>query len=169
MAIRRLLLIFSVLQLAACAHYSARECENFDWKRQGFISATEGETFADSLNHFKKYCTTEYGIKADRKEFEAGYKKGLTKYCRPAMATLYGKQGKVYKGICINNNEKEFLANYTKSYNSYASDEIQRLRAQVASLQGQVSSLQGENSSLRGNMATTCTPTVCPPAPVCPQ
>ena len=104
-------LLLGVAALSACATgMSADDCAGADWAALGEADGGLGEP----LERFGKRAEqcAEYGFSPDRAAYESGRAAGLARYCSPEGGFDAGRSGAPYRGVCLPQDESQFLVEY---------------------------------------------------------
>lgn len=94
----RLILLFPLLFLTACATLSEDECRSGDWYAIGKSDGAKGRQMSFVDQHAK--ACADYGIAPDRRAWERGRADGLPLYCTPRRAFDEGRRGKHLSPVC---------------------------------------------------------------------
>ncbi len=146
------LFIFTSFIICSCATYTKRECSNFDWKRQGHLSALKGNVKEKGISHYYRECNKKYGIKPHEEQFSIGYQQGLKVFCTPAYAEKFADKGGVYEGTCSKKQENVFLKPYVKGINIFYKNRVSELESEVHRLENEVHNLENEKSILESDL-----------------
>lgn len=102
-------ILFSVL-LQGCVTMSKDECLQADWYIKGLADASEGYGLERMDNHAR--ACARVAVTPNRKDYEAGHKKGARLYCSVSKGYSEGRRGASYNGICPQDLERDFLRAY---------------------------------------------------------
>lgn len=89
---RALLLIATLLALAACASLTEEECRAGDWFQIGVADGAEGRG-TDRIEAHRRACA-DTGVTPDTEAWLAGRERGLRLYCVPQKAYRVGREGR---------------------------------------------------------------------------
>lgn len=92
------LLILSLVVLAACASLSEDTCRGGDWEQIGFQDGTRGSS-PDRIFRHARACN-DYGIAPNKTLWEKGRTEGLKLYCTPRVAYEEGADGDRLRPVC---------------------------------------------------------------------
>lgn len=129
--------------LAGCSAMSQKECQQADWSLMGEVDASQGRAFA-AIDTYRKECA-EHDIRPDSQAYQAGFERGLERFCSRSNGFYFGKRGGQYKGTCSNHHEQDFLAGYEPGFELFMiQDRITKLNMGVQSDEQEVRQLQEE-------------------------
>lgn len=146
--------LFLILILNGCATFTKEQCQTFDWNERGYRSAIGGRTQVQAQAYYQNKCTEEHGVDYDRKQLEAGYKKGLEEFCSPENALKFGASGSNYQGTCPKEKEKAFVSNFRAGTNIYLQNRVEELETEKQQLQQQIDDLSSRISNLESELSS---------------
>lgn len=92
-------IVLAVLShLAGCATLSHEQCERGDWYGVGMVDGQEGAPASRLADHAR--ACGKYSFQPDDRQYQQGYERGLTEYCRIDNAFATGLRGYRYQGVC---------------------------------------------------------------------
>lgn len=158
-----LLLLLTLLALAACATLSEDQCRAGDWRAIGQNDGSNGRD-ADFILQHAKACN-KIGVLPVRAEWEDGRQEGLKLYCRPRRAYDEGAKGRTLKPVCPFANLARLERANARGLDWYrigrdiseAQNEIDRINTQLSQLAADDptrSALIADRSSLRLEIIT---------------
>ena len=72
--------------LTACSVMNQQECQTANWQALGYIDGSQGAS-STQFNERSSACS-EYNVRADFKQYQLGYNKGLITYCTESHGFL---------------------------------------------------------------------------------
>lgn len=158
----RLIALFLLLTLAACATLTEDQCHAADWEAIGRADGANGR-LPDWIEKHARACN-QYGIAPVRAEWEKGRQQGLPLYCRPARAWEEGADGRRLSPVCPAEDLKTLERANSRGLTFYrigqdikeAERQISRINAELATLSRDDpyrSALTAERASLRLEIA----------------
>ncbi|WP_061011232.1 DUF2799 domain-containing protein [Photobacterium leiognathi] len=96
--------------LTACSVMNQQECETANWNALGYVDGSQGA--ASSQFTERSSACSEYNVRADFAQYQAGYQKGLINYCTESKGFYVGSRGKEYQGVCPAKTASAFLTGY---------------------------------------------------------
>ncbi|WP_170308247.1 DUF2799 domain-containing protein [Parashewanella tropica] len=127
-------LIFPLF-LSGCQLFKQWECKPTDWYLQGFNDGYAGNP-SYSITTYQNACAGNTEVRVNAQEWQRGYEKGLTKYCRADNGYRIGKSGITYHGVCSN---ADFIKNYKLGRQQYEIEQRkQQLRSEIRELRNQM-------------------------------
>ena len=145
------LIVMTVL-VVGCSTFSKKQCQNFNWKTEGYQMAIEGLTEVETLELFRNKCELKHEVSADKEALKKGFAEGIQVFCRPSLARRFGSKGGYYRGSCPKELEDSFYKEYAKGVNSYLYSQVTLLQSEVSSMRATLSSLRSENRALRNEL-----------------
>lgn len=125
-----LLAVCAIFFLSSCATLKKDDCVEGNWSGIGFNDAVAGLKANSQFSAHTKACS-KYKISPNVGVYNAGYKKGLTKFCTTTNGYHYGAKKSEYYGICPQGTQKRFLKGYLAGLDTATvelSEEISDLR-----------------------------------------
>lgn len=104
--IRLLLAAFFLFCLSSCSTLKDEDCENRDWKDQGFRDASKGYS-PEMYQTYLKVCE-QSETKETLELFQSGYQEGALKYCTFEKGILVGEAERPYPKVCPKEKFSEF-------------------------------------------------------------
>ncbi len=87
-----------------------QECETANWNALGYVDGSQGA--ASSQFTERSSACSEYNVRADFAQYQAGYQTGLISYCTESKGFYVGSRGKEYQGVCPAKTASAFLTGY---------------------------------------------------------
>jgi hypothetical protein len=147
-------IFFVSLLVIACTHASPKSppplalrspCANIDWYEAGRLDGRSGLPVS-KLGEYRKRCD-ETDHKVETEPYENGREAGLIDYCSPTGGVEAGKSGSKYAGVCPENLEAAFLANFERGKRIHDLEaENQDLEARIENLKRLMSPSQSTGS-----------------------
>lgn len=106
------IILFICSTLTACSVMNQQECETANWSALGYVDGSQG-TSSSQFSDRSSACS-EYNIRANFKEYQAGYNQGLAIYCTENNGFFIGSKGRSYQGVCPQKTVTLFLKGYSK-------------------------------------------------------
>lgn len=131
------LLVVGALLLTGCASLSENQCRTADWESIGYQDGSNGYD-AGRISRHSEACA-EYGIKADREQYEQGRRQGLELFCTGYNGLRLGRQGYAYSGVCPDSLQGEFVRGYEFGRELHDMDaHMQQLQTEVQRVQAEL-------------------------------
>jgi len=103
--------LFAVFILGGCSSgISKTDCLQMDWEQVGFVDGERGLDIGQ-LGAHQDTCS-EHEVSADADAYYRGHEQGVREFCQPENGFEMGKQGYRYTGICPEDLENDFYAEY---------------------------------------------------------
>lgn len=140
-AVRFILSILLLSQLAACAVISKKECLSGNWYRIGYMVGANGEReLNDSLAKKERACA-KHQVQLDHKQFMAGHQRGIDFFCDPYNAVQHGIDGRaklMLEQVCPEKNHPGFSENFRAGFKLHQlNQDVYRVSSHAADLQNQ--------------------------------
>ncbi len=121
------------LGVSGCATLTRSQCETGDWHQIGMSDGYHGYA-GDRFDRHVESCT-QYDVTPDRTLYLAGYKEGLTSYCRLERAVSEGEAGNPYHQVCDGQIGLSFGRVYLEAHEVFVlNDDIRDIEADIRSL-----------------------------------
>ncbi len=150
--LRKLLcLSIVVAAISGCATMSKEECLTADWYMIGQGDAEQGSS-RTMLDVRRKDCA-KAGVTPSLRDYDAGYEKGLKRYCTASNGYTQGVSGANYQGICTGFRADDFLSGYNSGLELFAArDRVNRVRNDISSYQQNIYNIRSEVSNLESRL-----------------
>jgi len=125
--------------LPGCSTLTQEECLKGDWNAIGFTDGAKGYSI-ERLGEHRKACA-DFGVSPHLATYQAGYQEGLKAYCVPETAFELGRQVKSYNGVCPEELETAFIAQYRLGLKTAKQRVEEQIKNQQNTLNGQQSAL----------------------------
>jgi hypothetical protein len=135
-----------LLALAGCGGMSQQACLTSDWRTVGFEDGSLGRSEA-TIASYRKQCA-EHGVQPSLDAYREGHAAGVEVYCKAGNGFEVGRSGASYQGVCPQNLEPEFLANYNSGHRLY------ELEAAVRNIDAQIASNNYEQERIRAELTS---------------
>ncbi len=106
-----LLTTFALFFLTSCATLKKGDCVEGNWSGIGYNDASAGLKAKSQFSAHTKACS-KFKITPNVAVYNAGYKKGLAKFCTTSSGYHYGAKKSEYYGVCPKTSQKQFLKGY---------------------------------------------------------
>lgn len=115
----KFLSLLFLLMFTGCATLDQEDCLQASWYELGVSDGRAGKTF-DLLADHQDACS-EYGVKINSAEYNAGRQEGLKSYCQLDNAVDTGLRGEKYQSICPTHIDHQFREYNNAAYEVYDS------------------------------------------------
>lgn len=135
---------------------SKEECLTADWFLIGQLDAEQG-SHPSILDARRKDCA-KAGVTPKLSDYEAGYEKGLKRYCTARNGYDQGVKGAPYYGICKGFRHDDFIFGYQSGQELFlARDRLSRNRNDIAQYQNNIYRLRSETSHWEAQLVASST------------
>lgn len=140
--------LMCMLSVSGCAVMSKSDCVDASWYREGHGVALKGETDpAQAYQKRAKRCQ-QFGVIADRQQFDVGYEQGLLEYCVLSNAVKLGsKASSKSLQLCPEEENPGFASAYDAGYKLYV------LRSEERKAKFELDNLARQESQARRQLA----------------
>ncbi|WP_027707137.1 DUF2799 domain-containing protein [Zooshikella ganghwensis] len=138
--------VLLLLLVNGCSVMTESECRLANWHTVGFEDGSQGH-LSSRVGIYRKDCS-DYSVVPDFKAYQAGYQRGLQRYCTASRGYAEGEQGKHYQGVCPSALEARFLSGYQRGH------EVYQARQHWQSITQKISTLEQDLRSLRTELST---------------
>ncbi len=149
--------VFSLVALfflSGCATMSESECEQAEWRIIGLEDGSKGRALSYLGNH-RKACS-EYGIKPDLNEYQAGHRTGVRQFCIPPTGFQQGRAGRTYNEVCPADLEGSFLAAFeTGRELHYLENQIDQLYREIHDQEHELEDLVDQQQHVEAKLVST--------------
>ncbi|GLS25062.1 DUF2799 domain-containing protein [Marinibactrum halimedae] len=145
MLIKRFSFLCLVSVVTGCATMNESECLTADWRGIGYEDGAQGRTSA-MLTKRREACA-KHGVTPVLKEYQLGYREGLTVFCTEHNGFTVGSSGYQYSGICPKSLEKPFMRGYTMG------KQLSALEEAVFAIQSRIDNASHDIDHLQSDIA----------------
>jgi hypothetical protein len=152
-----LTILLLAVGLAGCgggATVSESQCYAGDWQTLGYRDGSNGLRSTQILEH--QNACVPHGVVPDRAAYMAGWRDGVTEYCRPSNGFDVGEQGYVYNNVCPDTQRLEFERAYKQGRELYLA------RVAVDDLQITIDQRYARLEAIKAELVTTATSQMSP-------
>lgn len=119
---RRFGLAVSVLAvLSGCASISEERCKRGDWEQIGLEDGARGAS--PSLVREHAEACSKAGVRPDQVRWQAGWDRGIQRFCQPSVGYQEGLSGRQHSGVCHGRGDTDgFVRANLKGYEIYQAE-----------------------------------------------
>lgn len=110
-------LALMTLVLSNCARLSQEDCQNMDWRQNGYNDGSRG-LFQRTLEKEVKDCA-RFNIPVDKKAYREGWREGTRRFCQPKTGFQLGSEGRTYNDVCPSNMKSAFRSAWRQGLREY--------------------------------------------------
>ena len=132
--------------LAGCAGMSEQACLSSDWRTVGFEDGSLGRP-ESTIGAYRQQCA-EHGVSPDLDAYRAGHAQGVQSYCKAGNGFEVGHSGSTYQGVCPQELERGFMAEYNSGRRLY------ELETALRDVDGRISGGKYEQEKIRGELTS---------------
>ncbi|PSV31485.1 MULTISPECIES: DUF2799 domain-containing protein [unclassified Photobacterium] len=128
-----------------------QECQTANWQALGYMDGSQGAS-STQFNERSSACS-EYNVRADFSQYQAGYQKGLISYCTESHGFFVGSHGKSYQGVCPQNTAKAFVKGYNHGQQLYTAQEnVSRAERELSYEQHEIDNQKEKLNELKNSL-----------------
>jgi len=109
--------VFATFFLSSCSTLKKGDCIEGNWSSIGFNDAAAGLKANSQLKAHTQACS-KYEISPNAGVYNAGYKKGLEKFCTTSNGYQYGANKSEYYDVCPAETRRDFMKGYLAGLNT---------------------------------------------------